>query len=53
VFFYDAQGQEFGSLFVDKFGQNGYVNDQTVSFETRAFERSLAKRLHKITGIRD
>jgi hypothetical protein len=53
VFFYDAQGREIGSLFVDKFGQYGYLNDQSVSFETGAFARSLAKRLHKITGIRD
>jgi len=53
VFFYDAHGQEIGSLFVDKFGQNGYVNDQTVSFETTAAEGNLAKRLHKITNILD
>lgn len=51
--FYDPQGQEIGSLFVDKFGQYGYVNDQTVSFQTGIFARNLAKRLHKITGIRD
>lgn len=53
VFFYDAQGQEIGSLFVDKFGQHGYVNDQTVSFEKGASGRDLANRLHKITGIQD
>jgi len=53
IFLYDAQGQEIGSLFVDKFGQYGYVNDQPVSFETGTFARNLAKRLHKITGIRD
>jgi hypothetical protein len=53
VFFCDAQGQEIASIFVDKFGQYGYVNDQTVSFETGTFARNLAKRLHKITGIRD
>lgn len=53
VFLYDAQDQEIGSLFVDKFGQYGFVNDQTVSFETGTFARNLAKRLHKITGIRD
>ena len=53
VFFYDAKGQELGSFFVDKFGQYGYVNDQTASFETGATARNLAKRLHKITGIRD
>jgi hypothetical protein len=51
VFFYDSQGQEMGSLFVDKFGQYGYLNDQTVSFGTGTFARNLAKRLHKITGI--
>lgn len=53
LFFFDSQGQEVGSLFIDKFGQHGYVNDQTVAFETGASERNLAKRLHKITGIRD
>ena len=53
VFFYDPQGQEIGSLFVDQFGQHGYLNDQTVSFQTGTSTRSLAKRLHKITGIRN
>jgi len=53
LFFYDAQGQEIGSLFVDMFGQHGYVNDQTVSFETGTLARNLAKHLHKITRIRD
>lgn len=53
MFFYDAQGQEIGSLFVDKFGQYGYVNDQTVSFQTTLSEHNLAKQLHKITRIRD
>jgi len=53
VYFYDAQGQEIGSVFVDKFGQDGYINDQTVCFKTGTFARNLAKRLHKITGIRD
>ena len=53
VLFYDAQGQEIGSLFVDKFGQYGYLNYQTVSFETGTSVRNLAKRLHKITGIRN
>jgi hypothetical protein len=53
VLFYDAQGQEIGSLFVDKFGQYGCLNDQTVSFATGTLARNLAKRLHKTTGIRD
>ncbi len=52
VFFYDPQGQEIGSLFVDQFGQHGYLNDQTVSFQTGT-GHNLAKRLHKITGIRN
>jgi hypothetical protein len=52
VFFYDPQGQEVGSLFVDKFGQYGYINDQTVTFDT-GVARNLAKRLHKMTGIPD
>jgi len=53
VFFYDAQGKELGSLFVDKFGQHGYLNDQTVSFKTGTLAQNLAKSLHKLTGIRD
>jgi hypothetical protein len=53
VFFYDPQGQEIGSLFVDQFGQHGYLNDQAVSFQTGTSARNLAKRLHKITGIRN
>jgi hypothetical protein len=53
VFFYDTQDHEIGSVFVDKFGRYGYLNDETVSFETGSFARNLAKRLHRITGIRD
>jgi hypothetical protein len=53
VFFYDAHGQEIGSLFVDKFGQHGYVNDQAVSFKMLTSASDLAKCLHKITDIRD
>jgi len=53
VFFYDPQGREIGSLFVDQFGQHGYLNDQTVSFQTGSSAHNLAKRLHKITGIRN
>jgi hypothetical protein len=53
LFFYGPQDHEIGSLFVDGFGQYGYLNDQAVSFETGTFARNLAKRLHKITGIRN
>jgi hypothetical protein len=53
VVFYDAQDHEIGSVFVDKFGRYGYLNGQTVSFDTGFFAANLAKRLHKITGIND
>jgi hypothetical protein len=53
IFFYNVQSQEMGSLFIDKFGQHGYLNDQNVYFETGTFARNLARRLHKITDIRD
>ena len=53
VVFYNVQGQEIGSVFVDKFGHYGDVNDQTVSFEPGTSASNLAKCLHKITGIRD
>ena len=52
VFFYDPQGHEIGSLFVDQFGQHGYLNNQTVLFQTSTGS-NLAKRLHKITAVRD
>jgi len=43
VLFYDNSGQEIGSIFVDKFGQNGFVNKETVRFTS-----NLAKRLHQV-----
>jgi hypothetical protein len=46
VLFYDASGQEVGSLFVDKFGEKGYLNKQAVLFGS-----NLARRLRQI--IRD
>ena len=49
VLFYDAQDHEIGSVFVDKFGRYGYLNGQTVSFDTGFFNANLATRLHKIT----
>jgi len=53
VFFYNPQGHQIGSLFVDKFGHYGYLDGQTASFETGTFAANLAKRLHKVTGIQD
>jgi len=52
VLFYDAQGQEVASVFVDKFGRYGYLNGQTVSFNAGALGTDLAGRLHMITGIK-
>jgi len=53
LYFYDAQGKEAGSLFVDQFGQYGYLNDQNVSFESRHGLLNVAKQLHKISAIGD
>lgn len=43
VIFYDASGQEVGSIFVDKFGKTGYLNKDAVSFGT-----DVAKRLRQV-----
>jgi hypothetical protein len=53
VLFYDAQHHEIGSVFVDQFGQHGYLKGQTVSFDTAPVRTDIARRLHKITGISD
>lgn len=48
VLFYNTSGQEIGSLFVDKFGENGFVNG-----ETGRFSSNLAKRLlHVVRELR-
>jgi len=46
VLFYDAKGQEVNSIFVDHFGEKGYMNGEAVLFGT-----NLAKRLLQI--VRD
>jgi hypothetical protein len=46
VLFYDGSGQEVGSIYVDKFGEKGYLNKEAVLFSS-----NLAKRLRQI--IRD
>src|SRR5271154_3108838 len=43
VLFYDNSGQEVGSMFVDRFGGNGFVDNETVRFSS-----NLAKRLLEI-----
>jgi hypothetical protein len=50
VLFYDAHDQELGSLYVDKFGQEGYLNGETVVFETGLLESNVAKRLRRIVS---
>jgi hypothetical protein len=53
VILYDTRGKEIGSLFIDQFGEHGYVSDVTVSFRARPPASNLAKFLHKITNIKD
>jgi hypothetical protein len=50
VIFYDAQDREVGSIFVDKSGQFGYLNGESVSFNGGLLDTNLAKRLRRITG---
>jgi hypothetical protein len=51
VLFYDSQNHEIASLFVDKFGQYGYLNGEEVSFDAGFLGANIARRLHKTTGI--
>jgi hypothetical protein len=46
VLFYDKSGHEVGSLFVDKFGGNGFVDNTPVHFSS-----NLSKRLRQV--VRD
>ena len=48
VLFYDSRNDEVGSIFVDRFGNHGYLNGKTVSFHTGILNASLAQRLHAI-----
>lgn len=43
ILFYNGSGQEIDSVFVDKFGEKGYMNGETVEFGS-----NLAKRLRQI-----
>jgi hypothetical protein len=43
VLFYNASGEEVGSMFVDKFGENGVVNGEHVRFTS-----NLAMRLRQV-----
>ncbi|HEX4007469.1 MAG TPA: hypothetical protein VHX60_14935 [Acidobacteriaceae bacterium] len=49
LIFTGTDGKEIGSIFVDKWGKAGYVNDEVVAFDTGFFERSLATRLREIS----
>jgi len=50
VLFYDSQNHEIAALFVGQFGY-GYLNGETVSFDTGFHGVDIATRLHKATGI--
>ena len=50
ILFYDVNNREIGSVFVDKFGQYGYVNREPRSFQSDHQGSNLAKELHKLTG---
>ncbi len=50
LLFYDANNREIGSVFVDKFGQYGYVNREAGSFQSDHPGSNLAKELHRLTG---
>ena len=53
VFFYDKQDHQVASIFVDKFGQHGYLNNETVSFDAGSQGTNLAISLHEITEIKN
>lgn len=48
VLFYDLHGNEVGSLFVDRSGEDGYLAGQSVSFHAPSPDAGLAPRLRKI-----
>jgi hypothetical protein len=50
VLFYDVNNREIGSVFVDKFGQHGYVNREAGSFQADHPGSNLANELHRLTG---
>ena len=53
VLFLNSKGQEIASLFVDKFGQFGYLNGELFEFGNGLLSSHLSKRLHKATAIQD
>jgi hypothetical protein len=48
VLLFDSKGKEIGSLFVDSFGENGYLDDRSVSFHSNDPEANLVKRLRAL-----
>ena len=50
VLFRNVHNREIGSVFVDKFGEHGYVNKEAVRFRVAQSGSNLAKELHKLTG---
>jgi hypothetical protein len=50
LLFYGANNHEIGEVFVDKFGQYGYVNKESGAFQSEQHGSNIAKELHKLTG---
>jgi hypothetical protein len=50
IILYDKKSKEIGSLFVDKFGQYGYLDHEVGCFRTNDNNVILAAELHKLTG---
>lgn len=50
LLFYDSDNREIGSVFVDKFGNYGYVNREPGSFQSDHPGSNVAKELHRLTG---
>lgn len=50
LLFYGADNHEIGEVFVDKFGQYGYVNRESGAFQPEHPGSNLAKELHKLIG---
>ena len=40
--FYDNNGREAGAIFIDRFGERGYINGQGTSFSTNSIHTNLA-----------
>jgi hypothetical protein len=51
VLLFDSKGKEIGSLFLDNSGNDGYLDDRLVSFQSNDPESSLVKRLRALLSV--